>query len=62
MIKSDFDFAIRIVQKAAGKAGWSCIMEQVLLETGTSRPINVHIGCDLKGIKIREKGKIAFML
>ena len=37
-------------------------MEQVLLETGTSKPTNVMIGCDLRGLKIREKDKIALIL
>ena len=31
LIKTDFDFAIRIAQKAASRPGWSCIMEEVLL-------------------------------
>jgi len=62
LIKSDFDFALRIVQKAAAKPGWSCIMERVLLETGTSKPVNVYFGCDLRGLKIREKNKIGLML
>ena len=31
LIKNDFDFGLRILQKAASRPGWSCIMEEVLL-------------------------------
>jgi hypothetical protein len=62
LIQSDFDFAIRIAQKAASKPGWSCIMEQVLLETGNSKPSNVNFGCDIRGLKVSEKGKIPLIL
>ena len=37
-------------------------MEEVLLETGNSKPVHVKAGCDLKGLKVREKGKITMML
>ena len=62
LIKNDFDFGFRILQKAASRPGWSCIMEEVLLETGNSQPVTVKLGCDLKGVKVREKDKFTMML
>ena len=37
-------------------------MEEVLLESGNSRPVNVKVGCDLKGVKVREREKVTYML
>lgn len=52
-IKSDYDIAIRILQKASEKPGWSCIMFEALREMVNSDPIEVKIGCDLRGIRVR---------
>jgi hypothetical protein len=37
-------------------------MEEVLLETGISRPMLVKAGCDARGIKVREKDKVTMRL
>jgi hypothetical protein len=32
------------------------------METGLNEPIRVRIGCDLRGVRVRESGKINMLL
>ena len=56
LFREKIDLSLAMLIKASKMPGWSCFMYPAVLEIGTSQPMNVKVGCDMYGLKVREKG------
>ena len=61
---TDVDLALDIIEKVTDKPGWSCFLFEGFLKGAIrdSDILPVKIGCDLNGIKIKEKLGTALMI